>query len=336
MYTSQGWLDIGYLLSKKTPFNVVIGGRGIGKTYGAIKYALENNIVFLLIRRTKAQAALIGNPKLCPVKPVAEELGIAYTIERGGLGQCDILYKDTENGKVLCGFVGALTTFVNMRGFDATEIQLVIFDEFIAELHERAIKHEFDAFVNMYETVNRNRELMGRPPVSVLLLGNSNTLNSAILQGLGVIDKIETMLKREQRESVLVNRGLSIFICSKSPVSEQKANTALYKLTRNTAFSDMALNNTFAYDDFSNIKPMRITPEFILIARFDLAFMYNWREYIYISRHSNGVPPLEFESTELDTERFIRQFPYFYKALINGGVIFEDFELQTLLTKLYI
>lgn len=336
MYTPKGWLDTGYLLSKKTPFNIVIGGRGIGKTYGAIKYAIENNIVFLLLRRTKRQASLIGTPKFCPIKPVARDLGITYSIEKGGDGECDLIYKDTENGKMLCCFAGALTTFANLRGFDAMEIKLIIFDEFIPELHERTIKHEYDAFVNMYETVNRNRELEGYPPVSVLLLGNSNTINSAILRGLKTIEKIERMVNREQRESVLVDRGLSIFICTNSPISEQKANTALYKLTANTAFADMALNNAFAYDDFTNIRPMRITPEFNLIARFDLAFIYQWRDRIYISRHSNGAPPLEFNNTELETDRFIRQFPNFYKALITGLVIFEDFELQALLTKLYI
>lgn len=336
LYTKDGWLNFEHIAGKKTPFNIVLGGRGIGKTFSALKYALENSIVFLLLRRTQAQALLIGNPKFCPIKPVANMLDIEYEIDRGGRGQCDTIYIGDSEDKQIAGYTAALTTFVNMRGFDSSEIDMIIFDEFIPELHERSVKHEYDAFVNMYETVNRNRELTGKPPVTVYLLGNSNTLNSPILQGMKVIRKIERMYNTEQNESILPDIGLSIFICRNSPISERKAETALYRLTKGSSFADMALNNTFAYDDFENVRAMRLTPEYKLLARYDLAYIYSWRDTLYVCRTCTGVPPAEFDNNDIDRERFIRRFPNFYRLLINRAIIFADFELQVLLTKLYI
>ena len=66
----------------------------------------------------------------------------------------------------------ALSTFGNLRGVDFSDVDMIFFDEFVPQKNARPIKAEAEAFFNLYETVNRNRELDGRPPVRVLMLSN--------------------------------------------------------------------------------------------------------------------------------------------------------------------
>ena len=51
IYLKNGYVDIERILNYRIPFNFIIGGRGTGKTYGALKYAYENDIRFMLMRR---------------------------------------------------------------------------------------------------------------------------------------------------------------------------------------------------------------------------------------------------------------------------------------------
>ena len=40
LYTADGYADMRNILDLESPFNVVIGGRGTGKTYGALSEML--------------------------------------------------------------------------------------------------------------------------------------------------------------------------------------------------------------------------------------------------------------------------------------------------------
>ena len=59
LYLDNGYLNIPYVLGYKMPFTFVIGGRGTGKTYGALKYAIENKLNIALIRRTQTQIDML-------------------------------------------------------------------------------------------------------------------------------------------------------------------------------------------------------------------------------------------------------------------------------------
>lgn len=54
IYLDNGYVDIEKIVNYNLPFNFIVGGRGTGKTYGALKYAYEYNIRFMLMRRTQA------------------------------------------------------------------------------------------------------------------------------------------------------------------------------------------------------------------------------------------------------------------------------------------
>ena len=59
-FLESGYADIESILSVGVPFIFLIGGRGTGKTYGALKYAVTHKRKIMLMRRTQSQADLIN------------------------------------------------------------------------------------------------------------------------------------------------------------------------------------------------------------------------------------------------------------------------------------
>lgn len=331
LYTEQGYVNIPYCLSRGCPFVFVIGGRGTGKTYGALNYVLSNNIPFILMRRTQAQADLIGRQEFSPLEPVVRDMGLRQTCKPLSKYNSGIYVNaadaDEADPGEMRGWTAALSTFSNLRGFDASGIDMLIYDEAIPETHERPIKHEGDAFLNVYETVNRNRELSGRKPLTALLLSNANRMDSPILEALGLIGVLEKMLKCGKQEYVNPERGVAMFLPSASRISEIKQQTALYKAARSDTFSAMSLGNRFAYDDMSDVKPQPLTGWRLRIRLGDL-FIYEQHNRWYISVHGAGTAGEQYDATETDIKRFARNHPLTYTRLIEHRILFESYDAR--------
>lgn len=66
------------------------------------------------------------------------------------------------------------------------------------------------AFLNAYETFNRNREFNGIKPITVFLLANSNNFNSDILVETKLQKKVEEMLRKGKSFSHIANKKCTI------------------------------------------------------------------------------------------------------------------------------
>lgn len=330
LYLDSGYLDIRYCLKFKCPFTFIIGGRGTGKTFGALKTCLEDGIVFMLMRRTQAQADLISKPAFSPINPVADYLHLETRIE-AATKYNGIIYTDDQ----LRGYTAALSTFSNLRGFSGEDIQVLLFDEFISERHERALKHEADAYFNVVETINRNRELQGRDPVLSLLLSNSNSLASPILDALDLVRVVSRMEARHQSEYINKERGIAIFLLFDSEISEQKRQTALYKATAGTDFASMALENQFSYDDLSDVRSMPLSG---MKLRWKVGpyYLYSYPGGIYVSEHGAGTPARIYEDTEIDKRRFVKEHPGIFQRILKHKIRYESFGAKNWLTGLFI
>lgn len=253
LYLNNGYLNVPYILHYNVPFIFVVGGRGTGKTYGALKYVLESETPFVYMRRTQSQADIISKPEFSPFKTVSRDTGIMVTSQPITKYNA-AFYRAEQDGEKLIpagapiGYTMALSTVSNLRGFDASDVQIILYDEFIPEKHERPLKNEADALFNAYETINRNRELSGRPAVKLLALSNANTLENPIFQKLEIIDKVYKMQKTGQTVTINEARGYAVVMLSESPISAAKDQTALYKLTRGSDFEQMAIANSYNID----------------------------------------------------------------------------------------
>lgn len=319
------WYNIGARSEKLRAFNFILGGRGIGKTYSSIDYIISSGKKFLYLRNTKTQmdesATVFGNP----FKRWGADHGrdIFMTAEKNHY----MIYERIDEDPVLIGYGAALSTFGSLRGVDLSDVEIVLFDEFI-ESRTLSFK-QFDTFANLYETINRNRELLGRPPLQVLLLSNSQKLGNDILSGFGCIGIIERMIKNSQ--TMFIDRDMMIELCF-SDVSEEKKNTGLYRLTSGSSFYDEAIQNKFANDSFAGIGKKPIS-EFIPVCGIDELFIYRHKNdgRIYVSRSpSNRVPTFTTRDT---LAPFMLQFGVWLKvSLASGNMLFEDFKTKYTIT----
>lgn len=327
IYLDSGYINIEKILSYKMPFNFVVGGRGTGKTYGALKYLYYTNTRFMLMRRTQAQCDLINKPEFNPFKALAQDDNLNISVKSISKYNSMII-EDNEEDYNLLGYTCALSTIANMRGFDASDVTVLLYDEFIPERHERQIKNEGSAFLNAYETINRNRELKNQDPLQVLCLANAFNMANALFLELGLVGIAEKMIQKNNDLYINKNKGVLICLLNDSRISNQKKETALYKVASG-AYADMALNNDFVYNDQSNIRSKALR-EYNPVCTVGEITIYKHKSGsgYYVSEHRTGSAPV-FKSDEVDLMRYRKKYGIrFYSQYMKDNFIFE-----TMLTK---
>lgn len=338
-YTDDGYLRIDAIIKKGYFFNIVIGARGTGKTFGALKYAVERKTTgkFLFIRRTGLQAGAMGKEETSPFKAVNNVLGTSIkseTINR------KLNISGFRNGDNLIGYGGALTTFANFRGIDFSDVDLIIYDEFIKEKHERKLNGEGGALVNLIETVNRNRELIGVKPVQVICLANSNDIFNELFIELSLVLTCEKMIARGNEEYYDKERGLLLYVIQNSPISAKKKKTALYKLVNSDSeFYQMSIKNSFNMDESETIRSLPIKGFKPLCAIGEICIYEtpnrnDCRYYVAAKAVGNGFRRYTLASADIG--RFKTDYKFLWQAFFGREIVFETYYTSKLFEKYFI
>lgn len=258
IFNNEGYISIPDIEkdAENNSFIVIIGRRGTGKTYGLLKYMIEEGRFFLLLRRTEETIKFLSTYTTSPIYSIDKSIAPFRQNKITSFAK----YEKNEKGKLIkvgddIGYMAAASAISGMRGFSGDMITDIIYDEFIPERGDIQRKGDFERLLNTYETINRNRELQGEPRVKLWLLSNANEFENFFFTGLGITDYVRRRANDDKIE--FKSGGLVIYNIHKSPISRQKKNTALYKLTYNVSgadeFNKMALDNKFYFND-ENIK----------------------------------------------------------------------------------
>lgn len=343
LYQPSGWVDVASIMEAALTFNILIGGRGTGKTFGFLEHVRYiEPAKFFFMRRTKVQADLIGNPEFSPFRPVDKKHNAISCISKikhcpGVSGVYEgVMQSDgtaQPQGPAL-GYIGALASIHNVRGF-SLDVDELILDEFNPEPGERPIKNEYDVFRNAYETINRNRELEGRPPLRCWLLSNSNQLGNPYFVGLRVVEIVDKMISKGQPIYRDERRGLMIVNLVDSPISEAKAQTALYKLSDNDSFTAMALGNQFATESRSKTGsfPLR---ELIPIVQIGELTMYRHKgsRHLYGSTHASGDPDY-YQTDDGSIARFRARYGWLWIEYMEDRIVWQNYVAELLFRRFF-
>ena len=328
LYTSDGWIDAAQIVESPCPFVLAIGGRGIGKTYGVLLELYNRSIPFIYMRRTQSQLDAVTIPALNPFNQINTDNGYNVVAEKMGKYTVGFYNGATdEEGKTRAAgepfAIGiALSTFASIRGMSAERFEVLLFDEIIPERHEKAFKEEELAFANALESLNRNRELTGRDSLKVIMLSNSNTLNSKIISALGCMDELERMTKRGIDYKVFRD-DLAIFRYMDSPVSARKKNTALYRMIQNKDFQGMALDNDFSAADFEFVqqKPLAEYNMIVSVGNCTICKHKSNGEYYVIAGKKAAI---KYTLLPLERKAFQKQYYYVWGAVLRKKVYFQS------------
>lgn len=299
---------------------IFIGGRGIGKTYSALNGVLTSGSNFMYVRRTDTELKNCCNPVNNPFLTLNEDLNRNVEVSKA-----EDFFVIHENDTQL-GVAASLSTFGKFRGSDFSSIEYIIFDEFINTSPRNNIKNEEYLFFNLIETVQRNRELLGKKSIKIILLSNANTLDNGIIRALKLGEIIRILKNSNVERYEDTERELLVILPNSHDISEQKKNTKLYKLTQGTDFYDMAINNSFVYDDFNNIKKIpnnMLTP----LCQYDKACFYTVKkqEILYVSYRKNNSIFFDEKTKKLFKKQFGALLEYYIE---NNLILYADYDLH--------
>ena len=327
IYDKQGWVNWDYIISQGAAFTMVVGARGVGKTYGIMKYCIEHEIPFIYLRRLKTQLELCASVDGNPFNKLNTDLEMNIRPQNTRAG---VVFADGEK-TIALGV--ALSTVANVRGFDYSRFNMIIFDEAIASDGERPIPKEFNVFLNFYETVNRNRELTGQDPVRCVLLGNANRLTNPYFSGWHFMKTALNMIRGRQMVWFSADRSRMMIMLLDSRISNRKKDTALYK-NAGKDFTLMALDNAFRTDG-TNIRSMPIREFNHLVSIGDIGIYRHKSERLYyVSFLTRGENT--YDAYGMGLKMFQQDFynlRLFY--LINKIVYFENYEAELIFRELF-
>lgn len=312
------------------PFCWMWAGRGTGKTYGVLKYELEHKEKFMFVRRTDKQIKLIMNPQYMPFKALNLKEGCNVQPRSIGAGMYGFFHCSEEDGKLvyhepMIAPAAAVSTVGNIRGFDGTDLDAMFYDEFIPIKGERPLKNEAGNLFDLYETVNRNRELEGRDPLWFIGASNSNNPDNPYFTELGVLNRALKMGMSQDNEVYINKRAGFMLLCvNRSPISAEKKDTALYRLTSGSDYERMALDNEFVNIDTANIQPQNLQHYNAVVAIGGICvYRSKSGRRWYVSEHIKGDPE-RFTTTEINLLRFQRKYDFLRTAYFNDQITFEN------------
>lgn len=241
--------------SDLTNLNILFGARGPGKTFSVLKHRIEDSVedetenskfIWLRDKDSVIQKIAAGNSLTAPIEAKTEGFPHVEIIKSNG-NYNFIKDPKSDNYRKL-GYLMALSTFHNARGLSYEDVIDITWDEFISEEGTIIQKNQGQIFLNMYESVNRNRELEtpARPPVRITFLSNSEDIYSDVLEDLGVSAIIEDM--NINGTKTYRDEDIWIEMIDAAEFREKKKDTFIYRINKNEKFRDKALNNKFIYN----------------------------------------------------------------------------------------
>lgn len=348
IYTKRGWLDVPHIVEicdrNNISFIIIIGKRQIGKTYNVLKYMLDYDKSFILLRGQKTELEMLEKHVNSPFEKIHGYEG-KILLEKNSEYTAEIIRQDIEydeegeshfNNKFI-GMGAALSTIGRIRGFNGDLYTDVVYDEFIPESHLLKVRHGGDAFLNMYTTVAGNREMEGRPPLRVWLLANSNNLDSEILQALDITDEVEKMSLRGEETRMIKERGILIILPDSKQIIEERKKMALYKaIGGKSKFAKMAYDNEFAYNDYSDVglKPLSEYKAIIKVGGL-VVHLHKNDKTIYITDLYNGNLYTRhiYPDTEYGLMKFTREQTDLRAAYFRGRVTFQNMVVKNTFLK---
>lgn len=230
------------LFSYNAVFNFLVGGRGLGKSYGAKKKAIKDGITkgeqFMYVRRfydsemKPARATFLND--------IREEFPDHDLRINGDF--CQYAPVETRDEKKrqwhTIGYFVALSKAQGLKSTPYPDVTLIIFDEFIIEdtSPNTYLTNEADGFMNLFMTVDRYQD-----KTRVLFLANSVSIANPYFQKYGI--------KPDESGNQLYTLSNGFILCHFPDAKEFSREVKLSRLGKfidGTDYAEYAIGNKFS------------------------------------------------------------------------------------------
>lgn len=220
------------IISYNALLNILIGSRGVGKTYGATKLVIKDFIKkrrqFIYLRRYKTE--LSKSMKKFFTEIIKNEEFPNHTLEVHG----NTFLIDEE----VAGYGVTLSTAQQLKSSNFSDVYYIIFDEFLIESGQGYyLKDEVLAFLGLLETVGRMRD------IKVFMLANAVTEVNPYFMFFDLALPYNNDIKLFKDGMILLQ-----YLQNKAYVKAKK-QTKFGKLVAGTEYEDYAIDNKFTDDN---------------------------------------------------------------------------------------
>lgn len=323
---------------------LVWSARGAGKTYSSLRYCKQGEHKFLFLKRTIEDVKLLcmsGRSKgvnfdINPFKPLNRDYGWniqPVSIAKGFAG----FYHCNEEGKPAgdpIGYCAALSASKDIKGFDMSEVDIMIFDEFIAKKHERVSRNEGEQLLDIYMTIRRDRLVRGKEDLKLICLANATNINNPVFIVLDVVNDAVQM--EASNNELFYNRSRQILMHRLPSIeAPDEEKTGIELAMSGTAWAEMAFSGNFAYDDFTSVRHNRLKgyrPWCAYTYKKKTVYIYEKNGHYYATNakaHIDHVYNLERENEQ-------KKFWYDYvidlrDECIEDRMLFEEYTMYDLI-----
>ena len=281
------YYDYSEVLSYNALLNFILGERGVGKTYGAIKFVtnryLKHNEEFVYLRRYKTELKS-SVPKFFDAINTNNEFPNNKLTSNNNTFYCD--------GKPF-GYAIPLSTANILKSTTFSKVKTIIFDEFIIDKGTyHYLQNEVIQLLDIIETIGRLRN------IRVLFLGNAISITNPYFAYFNLSLPYNSNIKTFKDGLILVN-----YIKNEEYRKVKKA-TKFGKLIEGTSYSKYAIDNEFLRDSKTFIKKKTPQSKFFFILYLDGESYGVWRDLkedvFYISKQIDTLCPIRFTFNQDD------------------------------------
>lgn len=242
--TAHPYYNYARLLSHNGTYNFLVGGRGLGKTFGAKEKAIKDFIrtgteQFIYLRRFRTELAAAKHTFFDDVAFKFPR----YDFRVHGVFAQMASIDDRESGKrnwVTIGYFVALSVSQSQKSVAFPNVTKIIFDEFISESsYQKYLPDECTVFNNFYSTVDRYQD-----KTKVFFLANAVSIMNPYF--------IEYNIEPSGSDEIIVkNDGfIVVHIADSDKFTTSVYQTKFGRFIKNTDYATFAVGNSF--DDNSD------------------------------------------------------------------------------------
>ena len=246
-------------------FNMVIGARGLGKTYGckrdAIKAYLRDGSEFIYLRRYQKELSAAKQTFFDDVKHEFPDLGFRVN---GNLTEMTYNPEAEKPKYRVIGYFRELSRAQSQKSMSFINVTRIIFDEFIIEKGMvRYLPEEVTSLLNFYLTVDRYQDRC-----KVYMLANSvSIMNPYFLEW-----EIEP-----KREFVVKGDGFVVCHFADSEMFRSEVlQTRFGKFIAGTGYGDYSAGNVFADDADYMLAKKNSNAQYYATIRTNYGFFSVW------------------------------------------------------------
>lgn len=326
------YYDFSKIMSFDAIFNFIIGGRGIGKTYGAIKKEIKKSIRdgthFIYLRRYKEELAYAKSTFFAEMSGVFQDVEFRIT---GHIGE--YRPRGSKEWKTLVYFF-ALSQSQKIKSGALPLVRSIIYDEFIIEKSRTPyLPNEARAFLGFYSTVDRSRD-----NTKVFFLANSVSIMNPYFLEFN-INASNTGISR------YADGFIAIDIVDDETFSDQVKATRFGKFVESTEFGDYAIMNQFHDNDNRLLGKKASSAIYMLSLKVPNGEFSVWHDFkaneFHCQQHQPAKPlwhttdPTRVADDCLLIDRKNRLFDIMRRAFRQGRMYFDSPVSRNALTDIF-